>query len=89
MSYSRISQRRSIPHRKSPKELQFIVDEWNRNYFVGTAVTRYALINPLREPMVTKTCSVAWVMGGHSAMVMVEGVSGGVALESVVPIPSV
>jgi len=29
--------------------------------------------------------SEAWAMGGHSVMVMVEGVSSGVLLESVKP----
>lgn len=48
-------------------------------------MTRYALINPLREPKETKTRSEAWLMGGHTAMVMVEGVAGGVMVESVKP----
>jgi hypothetical protein len=60
--------------------------DWNARYPVGTRVTRYALINPLREPTVTRTRSKAWVMSGHSVMVLVDSVSGGVLLESVVPI---
>ncbi len=71
---------------KSPELLQTMVDDWNAKYPVGTPVTRYKLINPLEEPGETKTRSAAWVMSGHSAMVMVEGVSGGVILESVVPL---
>lgn len=63
-----------------------IVDAWNASHPIGTKVNRFKLINPLQEPTETKTRSEAWVMGGHSAMVMVEGVSGGVLLESVVPI---
>lgn len=62
---------------------QDAVDKWNAKYPIGTRVTRYKLINPLREPSETKTRSEAWVMGGHSAMVMVEGVAGGVLVESV------
>ena len=50
------------------------MDEWNSKHPVGTPVTRYALINPLREPQETKTRSEAWLMGGHTAMVMVESV---------------
>ena len=46
---------------------------------------RYKLIHPKREGSLTKTRSQAWVMGGHSAMVMVDGVAGGVLLESVKP----
>lgn len=69
-----------------PNNPQSIADAWNAKHPVGTPVTRYKLIKPLREPQTTKTRSEAWVMGGHSAMVMVEGVSGGVLVESVVPI---
>lgn len=60
--------------------------DWNGKYPVGTPVMRYKIINPLEEGDETKTRSEAWVMGGHSVMVMVEGVSGGVCLESVIPI---
>ena len=62
------------------------ISDWNEKYPVGTPVTRYKLINPLEDGAVTKTRSEAWLMGGHSAMVMVEGVPGGVTLESVVPL---
>jgi len=75
-----------LPRHLSPAALEKRVSDWNAKYPIGTPVTRYAFIHPLREPSVTKTQSKAWVMGGHSAMVMVEGVSGGVALESVVPL---
>ncbi len=68
------------------KQLEKQVNDWNAKHPVGTPVTRYKLINPLREGVVTKTRSEAWIMGGHSAMVMVEGVSGGVCLESVQPL---
>lgn len=64
---------------------QEIADDWNAKHPVGTPVTRYKLIRPLAEPQDTKTRSVAWVIGGHSAVVMVEGVAGGVIVESVVP----
>jgi hypothetical protein len=62
-----------------------MIKRWNSKYPVGTPVTRFKLIHPLAEPQATKTRSEAWLMGGHTAMVMVEGVSGGVCLESVVP----
>lgn len=60
-------------------------DHWNATYPIGTPVTRYLLIDPLAEPTQTKTRSAAWVLGGHTAMVQVEGVAGYVLLESVVP----
>lgn len=72
--------------RNQLEELEYDAEEWNEKYPVGTKVMRYKLINPLREGNETKTRSEAWVMGGHSVMVMVEGISGGVLLESVVPI---
>ena len=67
------------------KKQQKLVDDWNAKHPVGTAVTRYKLIKPLREPQETKTRSEAWLMGGHTAMVMVEGIAGGVMVESVKP----
>lgn len=70
----------------SIKNLEAAAAKWNTKHPVGTPVTRYKLIDPLREGNETRTRSEAWVMGGHSVMVMVEGVSGGVLLESVVPI---
>ncbi len=70
----------------SSAKLKKAVETFNAKYPVGTPVTRYKLINPLREPKGTKTRSEAWIVGGHSALVMVEGVSGGVLIESVVPI---
>ena len=72
-------------NRPNPKAQQKLVDEWNATHPVGTAVTRYALLNPLREPQETKTRSEAWLMSGHTAMDMVEGVAGGVMVESVKP----
>jgi hypothetical protein len=68
---------------KRPNQ-QKLVNDWNTNHPVGTPVTRYKLINPLREPVETRTRSAAWIMGGHTAMVMVEGMAGGVMVESVV-----
>jgi hypothetical protein len=71
----------------NPAKLQEQADYWNLRYPIGTPVIRYKLINPLSEGNETKTRSQAWVMGGHSVVVMVQGVSGGVLLESIVPIP--
>ena len=65
------------------KNQQKVVDAWNAAHPIGTPVTRYKLINPLADPVETKTRSEAWLMGGHSAMVMVEGIAGGVLVESV------
>lgn len=69
----------------NPVQQMKLVDDWNEKYPVGTPVTRYRLVNPLSEPFETETRSEAWLMGGHSAMVMVKGVAGGVMVESVKP----
>ncbi|MFA7254350.1 MAG: hypothetical protein WC107_07445 [Patescibacteria group bacterium] len=66
------------------ENLESTAAEWNAEHPVGTPVTRYKLVDPLRMGNETKTRSEAWVMGGHSVMIMVEGVPGGVLLESVV-----
>ena len=71
--------------RPNPEKLAAQAAQWNLSHPIGTPVMRYKLIAPLREGNETKTRSEAWVMGGHSVMVMVEGVSGGVLLESVKP----
>lgn len=67
-------------------KLQAEADKWNAKHPVGTPVIRYKLIDPLEDGSSTVTTSEAWVMGGHSVMVMVGGVSGGVCIESVKPI---
>lgn len=73
----------------TPKSQQKLIDKWNREHAIGATVTRYKLVDPLRDPQETVTTSSAWLMGGHTAMIMVKGVSGGVSLDSVVPgIPS-
>lgn len=74
--------------RPNIEQLESIATQWNLSHPIGTPVMRYKMIAPLREGNETKTRSKAWVMGGHSVMVMVEGVAGGVLLESVTPCPS-
>lgn len=58
---------------------------WNRYYTVGTRVRVYRLLGDEASAIDTTTTSEAWVMGGHSAMVMVHGLSGGHALTHVKP----
>jgi hypothetical protein len=65
-----------------------MADDFNRRFPIGTEVIRYRLVNPLMEPTRTRTRSAAWVMGGHSAMVMVAGVAGGVLCESIQALPT-
>lgn len=72
--------------KQSLAKLEKAAADWNAAYPIGTPVMRYKLVKPLKDGNETKTRSAAWVMGGHSVMVMVEGVAGGVLLESVLPI---
>ena len=74
--------------KQQPLSEQMLAVIWNASYPIGTPVTRYKLISPLREPVATKTRSEAWLMGGHTAMIKVDGVAGAVTVESLVPITS-
>jgi len=64
-------------------EAQSIVDKFNKAKPIGSPVTYYELIDPPAKPFHTNTRTEAWVMGGHSAMVMVEGISGGVCVDHI------
>ncbi len=63
---------------RSPEER---AADWNSKYPIGTRVIRYKLVNPLQYGEETKTRSEAWVASGQ-AIVKVEGLAGGVLLES-------
>jgi len=58
---------------------------WNHHYSVGTKVRVYRILGDESTAIDTTTTSQAWVMGGHSAMVTVHGLSGGHALTHVKP----
>ena len=56
-------------------------EQWGeRDYTANTGARKAG------EGVATKTRSEAWVLSGHTAVVMVEGVSGCVALEAVRPL---
>lgn len=71
------------PKRPSLEELQRQCDRFNAHYPVGSDVIRFPSTTRNDNGVPTKTRSEAWVMGGHSAMVMVEGHAGGVCLDCV------
>lgn len=58
---------------------------WNAAYPIGTRVLAYPGVKEPGAGFVTETRSEAWVMGGHTAMVMVERHPGGIALSHVEP----
>lgn len=62
---------------------QRIVDMWNRTTPVGTDVI---LTLDNGTEVRTKTRSKAWVMGGHTSVVSVEGRAGGYDIDRVRPV---
>ncbi len=66
--------------RPNPAKLAKEVEDFNLHVPVGAPVTVRKDMGELFE---TRTRSEAWVMSGHTAVVMVEGISGGYLLERV------
>ena len=60
-------------NRRTPKSVQKKVDKWNAKYQVGQAVD---LQKDGGEIVRTKTRSAAEVLGGHTAVIWLEGVTG-------------
>lgn len=71
------------PRRKSISEQKADVACWNAAHPVGREVT-VEMDNG--KKLKTKTTSEAWLMGGHTAVIKLEGISGGYALERVMPV---
>ena len=69
------------------KQLQLMGD-WNTNHSVGTDVI---VTKDDRTEVTTKTRSAAWMLGatgdypGHTAVILLDGISGGYSLERVRP----
>jgi hypothetical protein len=70
--------------KKSPFAM---VDQFNRRWTVGTKALYYS--HPSAEPRGVETTSAAWVLGGHSAVVLVDSVSGAVAIDALRMVPDV
>lgn len=60
-----------------------MVNNWNSKHPEGTEVN-VRLDNG--EVMKSKTRSIAWMLGGHTPVILVEGISGAYALERVTAI---
>ena len=69
--------------RKSPLANQAAVNNWNRKHAIGVSVS---VKLDDGSTLSTKTESAAWMMGGHSPMVIVKGISGGYSLDRVTAI---
>lgn len=67
---------------KSPDDR---VEGFNRAHAIGTKVLYRSY--PGATHRATQTRSEAWVLGGHTPVVMIEGTAGGVALDALVIVP--
>lgn len=66
--------------RPAPKQQQKAVDEWNSHWPIGTNVIVKMDDGQIRN---TQTRSEAWLMGGHTAVISVDGIAGGYMLSRV------
>jgi hypothetical protein len=69
----------------SKKALEHIVALWNSKYPVGTKVQVRKLVGDV-DFVETVTTSEAYVLGGHSPVIMLKGISGCFALTHCSPI---
>lgn len=67
----------AMPNRQKPEQA---VRLWNDHHKIGTPVEVTLDDRSIKE---TKTASEAWVMGGHTAVIKLEGIAGGYALHRV------
>ena len=67
---------------RRPKLIDYTSEWWNEHFPIGTAVRYYQVIPPTHSypPVETRTRSEAWDLGDGSAVVSVEGKTGGVSL---------
>lgn len=72
--------------RKRQEQQRQLVIEWNRVHREGVAVDVQKDDGTVVR---TKTRSAAWLMGEHSAMVLLDGISGGYSLERVTAVEPV
>lgn len=73
------------PKQKSHEQLEAECIVWNHKHPVGTRVLYHPVIGEKagRERV---TCSIAYILSEHTAVVWLEGESGCVALEACEPI---
>ena len=75
------------PERSQQHQLQ-LLKSWNAAHTTGTPVG-YFRVKPPRtaeDVVTTRTVSEAWLMGGHTAVLQVKGIVGGVALTHCMPL---
>ena len=67
----------------NPRKAEAAARHWNEQNAIGTVVEVTLDDRSIKE---TKTASEAWVLGGHTAVIKLEGISGGFSLSRVRPI---
>ncbi|MGW9584678.1 hypothetical protein ACWIGB_05335 [Streptomyces albidoflavus] len=74
------------------KNLAAVADAWNAAHPVGTPVVAFPGFRPEDdrncERLVTRTRTAAWVLSGHTPVVMVEGHGACISLTHVDPAPA-
>lgn len=68
----------------NPRKAEQSARDWNSKHPVGTLVEVTKDDGSIEE---TLTASEAWVLGGHTAVIKLVGISGGYALNRVRPQP--
>lgn len=71
----------TAPKRKTLKQLQAECDKFNAANAIGADV--FVKLDGIEEPFKTKTKSTAQIMGGHTAVIWLENVSGAYKLDRV------
>jgi hypothetical protein len=72
----------------TPKQVQKMVDDFNRRVKIGDEVFYYPIMSknrPATSPKRLRTKSEAWILGGHTAVVYLEG-AGNVAVSHCFPV---
>lgn len=57
--------------------------KWNKENPPGTEVIYYLRRKPFRDGTSTRTKSFAWVIGGHSLVVLLNGFSGCTSIDHI------
>lgn len=70
----------TITRRRKTAEAEAEAEAWNALHGVGTPVV---VTKDDGSEVRTKTRSIAWVLGEHTAVVMLEGIRGGYLLSRV------
>ncbi len=66
---------------RNKQQQERLVSIWNRRHPVGTAIDFTAIKRVAETTTRHNTRSPAWLLGGHTAVVLLEGRTGAVSIE--------